>query len=70
MCKGVFSWENTEKMVKLWKLDAWSQILTHKLRCDTTLPICEKSNLDSQASIGHIDVSVSPFVRVFFPQKT
>jgi hypothetical protein len=30
----------------------------------------QKSNLGSQASIGHIDVFVSPCARVFFPEKT
>jgi hypothetical protein len=30
----------------------------------------QKSNLGSQASIGHIYVFVSPCARVFFPEKT
>jgi hypothetical protein len=57
------AWEDTRKLDDLWIFDAWSQILTGKT-------CVQKSNLGSQASIGHIYVFVSPCARVFFPEKT
>ena len=44
MCKGLFSWENTEKKSNLWNIHAWSQILTGK-KCDNTTPLYPKWTL-------------------------
>ena len=44
MCKGLFSWENTEIKGNLWSIHAWSQILTGKT-CYNTTPLYQEWKL-------------------------